>query len=83
MTNPIEAFDRATGMDIFRRTNGPGGFKIVIPGVAVSADNVQIDRDQETHEWVLSYEENGLTYVGRAENLSSAYLCLIAARLGV
>jgi hypothetical protein len=55
----------------------------VIPHVAISSRDVAISRDLEAHEWVLTYEDAGRTWVGRAENLTRAYLELIADRLGL
>lgn len=79
-----DRLQRLSGMDIFDRRGGrgePGGFKFVCPGVAFSADDVHIEiRDRK---WHLSYDDNGRTYTGVAEDMVGAYLTLIADRYGL
>lgn len=80
-----DRLQRLSGMDIFERRGGrdePGGFKFVIPSTAISSDNVAITRDTDAHSWVLTYEDAGRTWTGRHDNLTLAYLDLIAERLG-
>lgn len=81
-----EHLRRLGGMDIFDMDHGrdlPGGFMFVIPHTAISSRDVSIRRDLEAHEWVLEYEDAGRTWVGRHENLTAAYLDLIANRLAL
>jgi len=75
---------RLGGLDVFdMRGNGRGGFKFVIPGVMLGSDDVQVEFDREAKGWVLTYEDAGRTWTGRAENLTAAYLDLIADRCGL
>lgn len=80
-----ERLQRLSGMDIFER-RGPdelGGFKFVVPGTALSAHNVTVSRDTAAHEWVLTYTDAGRRWTGRHEDLTAAYLDLIADRCGL
>lgn len=84
----IEEYDRIarlSGMDIFDRRDPEelGGFKFVIPGTALSAHDVAVRRDHQAHVWVLTYTDAGREWTGRAEDLTAAYLDLIADRCGL
>lgn len=73
---------KVSGMDIFDMREGrgtPSGYLFVIPHVALSTRDIRVEfRDGE---WHLSYEENGRTYCGHAENSVGAHLALIADRM--
>lgn len=85
LNDEIERMQRMSGWDIFDRRDGHehGGFKFVIPGVMLSTDDVAVDFDRTDKVWVLSYEDAGRTWTGRDENLTAAYLDLIADRCGL
>lgn len=77
----IDALDRASGMDIFNRHTGTGGFKFVCPGVALGSH--EVDVRLQDRQWVLSYVDGDRTYTGRADDQVAAYLALIADRYGL
>jgi hypothetical protein len=84
LNEEIDRMRRMTGWDIFERRDGHerGGFKFVIPGVMLGADDVAVDLDRESSEWVLTYQDSGRTWTGRGHDTVRAYLDLIADRCG-
>jgi len=79
-----EEIGRLSGMDIFERQHDePGGFKFVIPHVMLSSDDVRVEFDRNDKVWLLTYEDAGRIWTGRDEDLTAAYLDLIADRCGL
>lgn len=78
----IDRMMKAMGIDIFeRRTpDEPHGYKLVLPGVMVSADEVQVSFADGVY--TASYTEDGRTYTGTAEYDQAAMLAMIADRMG-
>ena len=76
-----ETYVRATGMDIFDFGVHQAGFKFVIPHTAFCARDVRVER--RDHQWHLSYIDAGQLFTGSAEDLTGAYLALIADRCGL
>lgn len=84
MTAP-DIFDhlrKVSGEDIFeRRTpHEPYGYKLVTPGVMISADEVTVTL--ENGVCTATHTEDGRTWTGTAGYEQAALLALIADRMG-
>lgn len=73
---------RASGWDIFERRTPyePYGYKLVMPGVMISADEVIMSL--ENGLCTATQTEDGRTWTGTAAYEQAAILALIADRMG-
>lgn len=81
----IRRFEEASGWNVFAAPRGkdcPGAFRFTIPGVMIGGDDITLTR--EFGQWALRWfsPDGNAVYVGRNDDLTLAYLDLIARRMG-
>lgn len=73
---------RASGWHIFERRTPyePYGYKLVMPGVSIGADEVDVSYVDGVY--TATQTEDGRTWAGTAASCQAAILALIADRMG-